>query len=132
MGNNEQDPKQIIDVENDDNSSLIDKIIDIFSSNTTTGLIDDFSDDVRDSLCGISSSLKIFCNILELYDINCILLILEDKPDIFLIGIISRMLQFCDALALKNDLRIVLLDIFKIRHEFLYRIGLRIEILREI
>lgn len=44
MGNNEQDPKQIIDVENDDNSSLIDKIIDIFSSYTTTGLIDDFSD----------------------------------------------------------------------------------------
>lgn len=44
MGNNEQDPKQIIDVENEDNSSLIDKIIDIFSSNTTTGLIDDFSD----------------------------------------------------------------------------------------
>lgn len=44
MGNNEQDPKQIIDIENDDNSSLIDKIIDIFSSNTITGLIDDFSD----------------------------------------------------------------------------------------
>lgn len=41
MGNNKQDPKQIIDVENDDNSSLIDKIIDIFSSNTTTGLFDD-------------------------------------------------------------------------------------------
>lgn len=43
MGNNEQDPKQIIDVD-DDNSPLIDKIIDIFSSNTTTGLIDDFFD----------------------------------------------------------------------------------------
>lgn len=39
MGNNEQDPKQIIDVENDDKSSLIDKITDIF-----TGIIDDFLD----------------------------------------------------------------------------------------
>lgn len=43
MNKNEQDPKQIIDVD-DDNSSLIDKIIDIFSSNTTTGLIDNFFD----------------------------------------------------------------------------------------
>ena len=40
MYKNEQESKQIIDIEDKDSSSLIDKIINIFSSDVTTGLLD--------------------------------------------------------------------------------------------
>lgn len=40
MSQNEQDEKPIVDIDNDDNSTIIDKIINIFRSDVTTGLLD--------------------------------------------------------------------------------------------
>lgn len=40
MSKQEQNSNQLIDTEDDDKSSLIDKIIDIFRPNVTTGLLD--------------------------------------------------------------------------------------------
>lgn len=44
MSKYEQDSKHKIEVDNDENSTIIDKIINIFSSDVTTGLLDIDSD----------------------------------------------------------------------------------------
>ena len=40
MRPNEHDEKPIVDIDNDESSTIIDKIINIFSSHVTTGLLD--------------------------------------------------------------------------------------------
>lgn len=53
MSQNEQDKKPIVDIDdNDDNSTIIDKIINIFRSDVTTGLLD-IDSEPSDSDCMI-------------------------------------------------------------------------------
>lgn len=40
MSQNEQDEKPIVDIDNDENSTIIDKVIKVFRSDVTIGLLD--------------------------------------------------------------------------------------------
>ena len=69
------------------------------------------SDIIRNPLCRVRRSFKLFGDILVFYNLYGILFIIEDKTDVFLISIISCVLKFRDTLTLQRYLSIICLDI---------------------